>query len=200
MATKVVMEALSPTMEEGRLVEWKKQEGEPVAAGDVLAEVETDKAGMELVARVSGVLLRQTVKAGQTVPVSTPVAVIGAPGETVAAGDGAGGDTAKRAGGPPAPGSEPGGRAVRRAVCFRFANSLGPSRGKPGSGSARESVATGATYCGRARARPAWRPGIGTGRSRRASRSRACSADGCPHPPRRPPHTRHRLAHTGSSR
>ena len=51
MATKVVMEALSPTMEEGRLVEWKKQEGEPVAVGDVLAEVETDKAVMELVAR-----------------------------------------------------------------------------------------------------------------------------------------------------
>jgi len=96
MATQVVMEALSPTMEEGRLVEWKKQEGEQVAAGDVLAEVETDKAVMELVARVSGVLLRQTVKAGQTVPVSTPVAVIGAPGEAVAAGNGVGADTAKR--------------------------------------------------------------------------------------------------------
>jgi pyruvate/2-oxoglutarate dehydrogenase complex dihydrolipoamide acyltransferase (E2) component len=57
MATKVVMEALSPTMEEGRLVEWKKQEGEPVAVGDVLAEVETDKAVMELVARACGSLL-----------------------------------------------------------------------------------------------------------------------------------------------
>jgi pyruvate dehydrogenase E2 component (dihydrolipoyllysine-residue acetyltransferase) len=107
MATDVVMEALSPTMEEGRLVEWKKQEGEQVAAGDVLAEVETDKAVMELVARVSGVLLRQTVKAGQTVPVSTPVAVIGAPGETVAAGNGAGGDTAKRAAAHPAPDTVP---------------------------------------------------------------------------------------------
>ena len=55
MATKVVMEALSPTMEEGRLVEWKKQEGDAVAVGDVLAEVETDKAVMELVARAAGV-------------------------------------------------------------------------------------------------------------------------------------------------
>ena len=92
MATQVVMEALSPTMEEGRLVEWKKQEGEAVAVGDVLAEVETDKAVMELVARVGGVLLRQTVAAGQTVPVSSPVALIGQPGETVpaAAGNGAG--------------------------------------------------------------------------------------------------------------
>ena len=85
MATKVVMEALSPTMEEGRLVEWKKQEGEPVAVGDVLAEVETDKAVMELVARAGGTLLKQVVAAGTTVPVSQLVAVIGEPGEAVSA-------------------------------------------------------------------------------------------------------------------
>ncbi|HTG51047.1 MAG TPA: dihydrolipoamide acetyltransferase family protein, partial [Gemmatimonadales bacterium] len=83
MATNVVMEALSPTMEEGRLVEWKKQEGEPVAVGDVLAEVETDKAVMELVARAGGTLLKQVVAAGTTVPVSQLVAVIGEPGEQV---------------------------------------------------------------------------------------------------------------------
>jgi pyruvate dehydrogenase E2 component (dihydrolipoamide acetyltransferase) len=81
MSTKVVMEALSPTMEEGRLVEWKKQEGEAVAVGDVLAEVETDKAVMELVARAGGTLLKHIVEAGATVPVSEPVAVIGEPGE-----------------------------------------------------------------------------------------------------------------------
>jgi pyruvate dehydrogenase E2 component (dihydrolipoamide acetyltransferase) len=86
MATKVVMEALSPTMEEGRLVEWKKQEGDVVAVGDVLAEVETDKAVMELVARAAGTLLKQVVPAGATVPVSDPVALIGEPGEAV--GDG----------------------------------------------------------------------------------------------------------------
>jgi pyruvate dehydrogenase E2 component (dihydrolipoamide acetyltransferase) len=83
MATNVVMEALSPTMEEGRLVEWKKREGEPVAVGDVLAEVETDKAVMELVARAGGTLLKQVVAAGTTVPVSQLVAVIGEPGEAV---------------------------------------------------------------------------------------------------------------------
>jgi pyruvate dehydrogenase E2 component (dihydrolipoamide acetyltransferase) len=83
MSTKVVMEALSPTMEEGRLVEWKKQEGEAVAVGDVLAEVETDKAVMELVARAGGTLLKHIVEAGATVPVSEPVAVIGEPGEAV---------------------------------------------------------------------------------------------------------------------
>jgi pyruvate dehydrogenase E2 component (dihydrolipoyllysine-residue acetyltransferase) len=77
------MEALSPTMEEGRLVEWKKGEGDPVAVGDVLAEVETDKAVMELVARAGGTLLKQVVPAGATVPVSELVALIGEPGEAV---------------------------------------------------------------------------------------------------------------------
>src|SRR5687768_14977682 len=85
MSTKVVMEALSPTMEEGRLVEWKKQEGDAVAVGDVLAEVETDKAVMELVARAGGTLLKQVVQAGATVPVSELVALIGEPGEKVEA-------------------------------------------------------------------------------------------------------------------
>jgi pyruvate dehydrogenase E2 component (dihydrolipoyllysine-residue acetyltransferase) len=93
MPTKVVMEALSPTMEEGRLVEWKKQEGEPVAVGDVLAEVETDKAVMELVARTGGTMLKHIVEAGATVPVSEPVAVIGEPGEEV------GGEAGKRGSG-----------------------------------------------------------------------------------------------------
>lgn len=81
MATKVVMEALSPTMEEGRLVEWKKQPGDAVAVGDVIAEVETDKAVMELVARAGGTLLEQLVTAGSTVPVASTVAIIGEAGE-----------------------------------------------------------------------------------------------------------------------
>ena len=83
MATKVVMEALSPTMEEGRLVEWKKNEGDAVKVGDVLAEVETDKAVMELVARAAGTLLKQAVAAGTTVPVSNLVGWIGQPGEAL---------------------------------------------------------------------------------------------------------------------
>jgi pyruvate dehydrogenase E2 component (dihydrolipoyllysine-residue acetyltransferase) len=94
MTTKVVMEALSPTMEEGRLVEWKKQEGEAVAVGDVLAEVETDKAVMELVARAAGTLLKHVVEAGATVPVSELVAVIGEPGEDGSGADGQGGSGA----------------------------------------------------------------------------------------------------------
>ena len=85
MASKVLMEALSPTMEEGRLVEWKKQEGESVRPGDVIAEVETDKAVMELVARAEGVLLKQLVPAGSTVAVAKLVGVIGQPGEDISA-------------------------------------------------------------------------------------------------------------------
>ncbi|HTK56598.1 MAG TPA: dihydrolipoamide acetyltransferase family protein [Gemmatimonadales bacterium] len=83
------MEALSPTMEEGRLVEWKKNEGDTVAAGDVLAEVETDKAVMELVARAGGTLLKQVIPIGTTLPVGGIVAWLGAKGEAVP--DGAGG-------------------------------------------------------------------------------------------------------------
>jgi pyruvate dehydrogenase E2 component (dihydrolipoamide acetyltransferase) len=85
MATKVVMEALSPTMEEGRLVRWAKREGDPVAPGDVLAEIETDKAVMELAARAAGVLRRQLVPEGSTVPVGQLLAVIGTADEDIRA-------------------------------------------------------------------------------------------------------------------
>ena len=85
MATKVVMEALSPTMEEGRLVKWNKAEGEKVAKGDVLAEVETDKAVMELVARGDGVLRKRLAAEGETRPVGDLLAVIGTPDEDIAA-------------------------------------------------------------------------------------------------------------------
>ena len=83
MATTVHMEALSPTMEEGRLVKWTKQEGDAVKTGETLAEVETDKAVMELVARADGSLVKILVPEGKTVPVGTAVAYIGAPGESI---------------------------------------------------------------------------------------------------------------------
>ena len=85
MATTVFMEALSPTMEEGRLVKWHKHEGDAVKAGDTLAEVETDKAIMDLQARADGMLRQVSVAEGQTVPVGTEIAVIIAPGETAGA-------------------------------------------------------------------------------------------------------------------
>src|SRR5712675_1181886 len=79
------MEALSPTMEEGRLVSWKKKEGDVVKAGEVLAEVETDKAVMDLVARGEGVLRKILLQEGTTVAVSALVAVIGGKDEDISA-------------------------------------------------------------------------------------------------------------------
>jgi pyruvate dehydrogenase E2 component (dihydrolipoamide acetyltransferase) len=70
-------------MEEGRLVKWLKNEGDPVAKGDVLAEVETDKAVMELTARGDGVLRARLAAEGDTRPVGELLAVIGAPDENI---------------------------------------------------------------------------------------------------------------------
>src|SRR5690242_18750184 len=83
MATKVFMEALSPTMEEGRLVKWLKNEGDAVKNGETLAEVETDKAIMELVARGDGVLRKRLVGEGESRPVGQLVAVIAGATENI---------------------------------------------------------------------------------------------------------------------
>ena len=85
MATNVYMEALSPTMEEGRVVKWHKRDGDPVKAGETLAEVETDKAVMDLVARADGELRQVAAAEGQTVAVGSVVAVIVSPAEAVGA-------------------------------------------------------------------------------------------------------------------
>lgn len=76
MATKVHMEALSPTMEEGQVVSWLKNEGDEIESGDILAEIETDKATMELVARGGGVLRKRLLKEGDTAPVGSVIGVI----------------------------------------------------------------------------------------------------------------------------
>jgi pyruvate dehydrogenase E2 component (dihydrolipoamide acetyltransferase) len=83
MVTKVHMEALSPTMEEGQLIRWLKAEGDAVSDGDVLAEIETDKATMELVARGEGVLRRIFLGEGGTVPVGEVIGLIAAPDEDI---------------------------------------------------------------------------------------------------------------------
>ncbi len=85
MATKVFMEALSPTMEEGRLAKWLKNEGDAVKSGDVLAEVETDKAIMELVARGDGILRKRLIADGATAAVSSLIGVIGTKDEDISA-------------------------------------------------------------------------------------------------------------------
>jgi pyruvate/2-oxoglutarate dehydrogenase complex dihydrolipoamide acyltransferase (E2) component len=83
MATKIFMEALSPTMEEGRLVKWLKNEGDAVKSGEPLAEVETDKAIMELVARGDGVLRKRLINEGDSRPVGQLVGVIAGADENI---------------------------------------------------------------------------------------------------------------------
>ncbi|WP_419939381.1 dihydrolipoamide acetyltransferase family protein [Candidatus Palauibacter sp.] len=77
------MAQLSPTMEEGKLIEWKVAEGDAVAQGDVVAEIETDKANMDVEALGGGVLRKIVVQAGATVPVGALIGVIAAPDESI---------------------------------------------------------------------------------------------------------------------
>jgi pyruvate dehydrogenase E1 component beta subunit len=86
MPTEVLMPALSPTMTEGKLATWKKQEGDAVKSGDVLAEIETDKATMEVEAVDEGTLGKILIPAGtEGVKVNTPIAVILGEGEDASA-------------------------------------------------------------------------------------------------------------------
>ncbi len=86
MGTQILMPALSPTMTEGKLAKWLKSVGDEVKAGDVIAEIETDKATMEVEAVDEGKLAQILVPEGtEGVPVNTPIAVLAANGEAVAA-------------------------------------------------------------------------------------------------------------------
>jgi pyruvate dehydrogenase E2 component (dihydrolipoamide acetyltransferase) len=84
-ASKVVLAKLSPTMEEGTIVKWTKNEGDAVKQGDVLAEIETDKANMEMEAQAGGVLRKILVPAGGKAPVGALIGVIAEPGDDISA-------------------------------------------------------------------------------------------------------------------
>ena len=85
MAQILGLPKLSPTMEEGVLVRWTKKEGDKVSPGDLIAEVETDKANMDFNVEDEGVLLKFLVKEGDTVKLGAPVAIIGKAGEDTSA-------------------------------------------------------------------------------------------------------------------
>lgn len=88
MAVEILMPALSPTMEEGKLAKWLKKEGDTVTAGDVIAEIETDKATMEVEAVDEGVLGKILVAEGtEEVKVNAPIAVLLEEGEDASAAD-----------------------------------------------------------------------------------------------------------------
>src|SRR5436309_8648445 len=83
--TKVVMPKLSDAMETGKIIKWLKKEGDRVQGGDILAEIETDKADVEMEAFGAGVLRKILVSAGEKAPVGTLIGVIAEPAEDIAA-------------------------------------------------------------------------------------------------------------------
>jgi pyruvate dehydrogenase E1 component beta subunit len=97
MPIEILMPALSPTMEKGNLAKWLKKEGDAVKSGDVIAEIETDKATMEVEAVDEGTLGKILVPEGtNNVAVNTPIAMILAEGEDAAALKGNGGEPNSR--------------------------------------------------------------------------------------------------------
>ena len=102
MTIQILMPALSPTMEEGTLAKWNVKEGDKVSSGDVIAEIETDKATMEFEAVDEGVIGKILIEEGtEGVKVNTPIAVLLEEGEDASAADSAGAPAA------PAPKEEP---------------------------------------------------------------------------------------------
>src|SRR5580704_8815391 len=105
MPINILMPALSPTMEKGNLAKWLKKEGDKVKSGDVIAEIETDKATMEVEAVDEGTIAKIVVPEGtQDVPVNDVIAVLASDGEDVkATGAGAASAPPKAAAAPQAP-------------------------------------------------------------------------------------------------
>ena len=87
MATIIDMPKLSDTMTEGTIATWLKNEGDQIESGDVIAEIETDKATMELEAFEDGILIKQIASTGSQIPIGSPIAAIGEVGETYEATD-----------------------------------------------------------------------------------------------------------------
>ena len=83
MPKEITMPALSPSMSEGTLARWLKKEGDEIKVGDVIAEVETDKATMDLESFEAGTLLKIVVPDGTNVTVNARIAFIGKPGEKI---------------------------------------------------------------------------------------------------------------------
>src|SRR5262249_18204011 len=83
MATQVIMPKLSPTMEEGQISRWLKKEGDTVSMGEPLAEIDTDKATMEMQALANGVLRKILVQEGESAPLGQLIAVIGEANEDI---------------------------------------------------------------------------------------------------------------------
>ncbi|MDR9387718.1 MAG: dihydrolipoamide acetyltransferase family protein [Balneolaceae bacterium] len=165
MAIKVEMPKLSDTMEEGVLAKWNIKEGDTVSAGDIIADVETDKATMEMEVFDSGTVLKLLVDEGDTIPLGGLVAVIGEPGEDIS-GLVSGGASAGASG---ATGAESGGESSASEAVSETANegeapdsaseSFDPIFGGLGSGTtessdAQSTTASASSVNGRVKASP----------------------------------------------
>jgi len=170
MPREIKMPKLSDTMEEGTLNVWRKREGESVAKGDVLLEVETDKADMEYEAYVAGTLVRILVPAGETVSVGTPIAVVrlerdsdedlqaflaerGLDGEARPQAEAASGDAKEAAGDGSAAAGQGAGSGTRRQRSEPARSGAGEAAQRSGAGTGR------ASRQGPAEQAPAARPG-----------------------------------------
>src|ERR1044072_4964482 len=85
MANKILMPKLSPTMEEGQISRWLKQEGDEIEANETIAEVDTDKATMEMTSLEAGTLLKIIVPAGDNAKLGQTIGIIGNKGEDFSA-------------------------------------------------------------------------------------------------------------------
>ena len=128
MAETINMPKLGFDMAEGLLVRWVKQVGEPINKGDVLAEIETDKATVEVESSVSGVVLQLIAEQGTMVPVNAPIAVVGEAGEKVESKTVDSGSKAAAPAATPAPQSAPAPAPVAQAAS---APSAGPVKASP---------------------------------------------------------------------
>src|SRR5215470_887717 len=109
MASKVIMPKLSPTMEEGQIARWLKKEGDKVSMGEPLAEIDTDKATMEMQALSNGVLRKILVNEGESAPLGQLIAVIGEADEDISSvmSDAPAKSTAQTSAPAPAPSPQP---------------------------------------------------------------------------------------------
>lgn len=124
MPEKVLMIALSPTMETGTLARWRKKEGDTVASGDVLCEVETDKATMDYESTAEGTLLKIVLPEGGQAKVGDTIAIVGKPGEDITA-------LLAEGGAAPAPkalSSKPGPTAARPAAASAGPAAVAPAQ------------------------------------------------------------------------
>ena len=120
MATEILMPALSPTMTEGKLARWLKKEGDMIRAGDVIAEIETDKATMEVEAVDEGVLGKILVPEGsEGVAVNTPIARLAADGEDLGAAPAAAPTPSAKSSPPPPVSADASADASPGAACRR---------------------------------------------------------------------------------